>query len=87
MMTVLDEQGTPWRNKTEMDEEDDAKEYVATAGAISSIANGSWKNHFSLSVSDITISIVPPCFASMEILAFIIPSAKFAYTSVLRIKM
>jgi len=59
MMTVLDEQGTPWRNKMEMDEEDDAKEYVATAGAISSIANGSRKNHFSLSVSDITISIVP----------------------------
>jgi len=46
MMTALDERGTSWCNKTKMNEEDDAKEYVATVGAISSIASGTEEPFF-----------------------------------------
>lgn len=61
MMRALDERGTPWRNKTETDgEKDDAREYVAARPSYFSITNGPRENnHFSLSVPDITISIVP----------------------------
>lgn len=69
-----------------MDEEDDAKEYVAAAGAISSAATDRRRNHFSLSVLDITISIVPRsvydlALQSWKYQALIIPSVIFTYTS------